>query len=118
MGLHLLNADYRPASRTPGSAAWDSYGGMSVWGVQYAPCHNTARGTWAQAQAIWEGTPNPVTHPAVVYTVVAGDTFDRIAAAHGLTRDELHALNPAAGHPAGNLDLIYPGDRFVVVPAH
>lgn len=118
MRMHLVNANYRAGSRTPGSPAWDSYGGMPVWAVQYAPCHNTARGTWAQAQAVWEGTPNPAIHPAVFVTVESGDTFNGIARENGLTPDELHALNPGAGHPPGNLDLIYPGDRLMVVPAH
>ncbi len=44
------------------------------------------------------------------YTVRSGDTMGAIAARYGLTLAELIKLNPNAGHPAGNYDLILPGD--------
>lgn len=44
------------------------------------------------------------------YTVQPGDTFYSIAAKVGLTLAQLEALNPTAGHPAGNFAFILPGD--------
>lgn len=58
--------------------------------------------------------PGPVTPPETggnqYYTVVAGDSFWRIANLFGLTVDELLALNgfSSASHP------IHPGDRLIV----
>lgn len=45
-----------------------------------------------------------------VYVVQPGDTMGSIATKFGLTLAQLEALNPNAGHPAGNFDLILPGD--------
>ena len=44
------------------------------------------------------------------YVVQPGDTFYIIAQKVGLTLAQLEALNPQAGHPAGNFSLILPGD--------
>lgn len=117
--LHVVNADYRRGSSLPRSAAWDSYGGMHVWAVQYAPCHNVSNSHWAVAQNVWEhGTPNGATerirpHTAV-YTVKEGDTMSGIAEAHHMSLHTLELINPHAGHPAGNYDLIRPGDHLTV----
>lgn len=48
------------------------------------------------------------------YTVVYGDTMSGIAYKFGLTLAKLEALNPSAGHPAGNFSLIMPGDVLSV----
>lgn len=116
-GLHLVNANYNASSAAPGSPAWDSYGGMPVWAVQYAPCNNYAQATIDQVRAVFSGTPAPTVPPAhtpITYTVKPGDTFDGIAAAHHLTEAALKALNPKAGHPAGNVNLIYARDVLVI----
>lgn len=119
--IHVINADYRAGSERYGSAAWDGYGGIKPWAVQYAPCHNTAPGSWADAQAVWDhggSTGTPVSSPRPPadnrYTVRAGDTMASIAAAHHLTLAELEHLNPTAGHPAGHFDLIRPDDLLDV----
>lgn len=116
-GLHLVNANYDHGSEDTSNPAWYSYGGMQVWAVQYQACHNTARGTQAQARAVWDApkaaTPPPAAKPDI-YTVQHGDTFDGIAAAHHLTPPALKALNPKAGHPTGNVNLIYSGDKLVI----
>ena len=44
------------------------------------------------------------------YTIKAGDTFDRIAKAHGLTRAQLKALNPQIT----NINKIYAGKKIRV----
>jgi LysM repeat protein len=49
-----------------------------------------------------------------VYTVQSGDNLSAIAAAHGLSLARIEQLNPQAGHPAGNFDLIQPGDQINV----
>jgi LysM repeat protein len=48
------------------------------------------------------------------YEVRRGDTFSGIAAAYGVTLDGLKQLNPRAGHPPGNFDIIWPGDTLRV----
>ena len=48
------------------------------------------------------------------YVVQSGDTMSGIAAKFGLTLAQLEALNPQAGHPAGNFSLILPGDVLSV----
>lgn len=119
-GMHLVNANYRPGSDRPGSAAWESYGGLPVFAVQYKPEHNVANMPWAQAKAIWQtGTLPGSTGPIVAstpYTVKAGDTLSSIAAAHKMTLATLERINPHAGHPAGNFDLILAGDHLTVTP--
>lgn len=44
------------------------------------------------------------------YTVKQGDSMSAIATAKGLTLSQLEAMNPQAGHPAGNFGVIWPGD--------
>jgi len=44
------------------------------------------------------------------YVIQPGDTMSAIAGKFGLTLAQLESLNPQAGHPAGNFDLILPGD--------
>lgn len=52
-------------------------------------------------------TPAPKSN---TYVVKSGDTMSAIARKFGLTLAQLEALNPQAGHPAGNFSLILPGD--------
>ena len=55
-------------------------------------------------------TPAAQTTKGNTYVVQAGDTMSAIAGKFGLTLSQLEGLNPQAGHPAGNFDLILPGD--------
>jgi LysM repeat protein len=55
-------------------------------------------------------TPSDMPPPNGTYTVQQGDSLSAIAPAHDLTLAQLEALNPRAGHPAGNLVNIWPGD--------
>lgn len=48
------------------------------------------------------------------YTVVKGDNMSVIAERHGISLKELKRLNPDAGHPKGNFDIIWPGDVLML----
>jgi LysM repeat protein len=52
----------------------------------------------ATPSASLEPTPSPVATP-VTYTIKKGDTLSKIAAAHGLTLDQLMAANPTIKDP-------------------
>lgn len=55
------------------------------------------------------------TPPATKYDYAkSGDSMSKIAARNNITLTKLKQLNPKAGHPAGNYDVIWPGDRFRV----
>lgn len=60
--------------------------------------------------------PKPKPRPRKIYTVRRGDTLSAIARRWHITVAELEAANPHAGHPAGNFDVIWPGDH-IVLPA-
>lgn len=47
---------------------------------------------------------------STTHTVVSGENMSVIAQNNGLSLAELEALNPQAGHPAGNFGTIWPGD--------
>jgi LysM repeat protein len=64
-------------------------------------------GTPTHAPAMTSGSRNP---SSGIYSVKQGDSMASIAAAHHLTLAQLEALNPSAGHPAGNFANIWPGD--------
>lgn len=53
-------------------------------------------------------TNNKTTNSSQTYTVKAGDNLSKIAAAHGLSLNELKALNNISSH------VIYPGDVLIV----
>ncbi len=55
-------------------------------------------------------TPAVHTTKSNTYVVQPGDTMSGIAFRFGLTLAQLERLNPNAGHPAGNFNLILPGD--------
>jgi LysM repeat protein len=69
------------------------------------------------------GTPTPApplsppNGPAAAgtYAVKQGDSMSSVAALHHLTLAQLEALNPHAGHPAGNFANIWPGDVLKVM---
>ncbi len=63
-------------------------------------------------QAGSSGTGVPVTGGSPFYVVQAGDTLNKIAAANGMSADDLLALNPAI---AGSR-LVYPGQRLFLAP--
>ena len=67
-------------------------------------------------KALWDGV-DPASidaHTAKrIHIVVAGDTLFAIAQAWGTSLRALEAANPHAGHPAGNFDIIRPGDQIV-----
>lgn len=48
------------------------------------------------------------------HVVQKGENLSIIASRSGLTLGQLEALNPHAGHPAGNYNTIWPGDVIVV----
>ena len=64
--------------------------------------------------------PTPPSKPATpaagtsVHIVTQGETLSGIADAAKMSVGQLEALNPHAGHPAGNFDNIWPGDRLTV----
>jgi LysM repeat protein len=58
--------------------------------------------------------PGPPQPPSTTYTVRPNESMATIAAAHHLTLVQLEALNPSAGHPAGNFANIWPGDVLKV----
>ena len=60
------------------------------------------------------GAVAPPSAPTNVYIVQSGDTLSGIASRHGVSLGELEKLNPEAGHPAGNFNVIWPGDRITV----
>jgi len=62
-------------------------------------------------------TPAVQTTKSNTYVVQSGDTMSSIAQKFGLTLAQLESLNPQAGHPAGNFDLILPGDVLNVSSA-
>lgn len=53
---------------------------------------------------------NPTPAAEEYYIIKKGDRFDKIAKAHGLTRNQLKALNPQVK----NINLIYPGQMLRV----
>lgn len=62
-------------------------------------------------------SPTPVSAPPLPDSprydyIVPGDSMSALAARNGLTLARLIELNPDAGHPAGNYDLVYPGDKL------
>lgn len=55
--------------------------------------------------------PKPPVAPAQdTYVVQAGDNMWTIAEKHGLSLSQLESLNPQAGHPAGNYNVLWSGD--------
>jgi len=54
----------------------------------------------------------PVHSTGNTHTVVSGENMSAIAAANGMSLGQLEALNPQAGHPAGNFGVIWPGDTL------
>lgn len=62
--------------------------------------------------------PKPVVHPVPgTYVVQAGDNLSRIAQRYGTSVQALERLNPRAGHPSGNFDNVWPGDKLRVAGA-
>jgi hypothetical protein len=69
-------------------------------------------------QALWDdaaaGPTTPVEHLTPrIHVVAPGDTLFSIAAAWGTSLRAVEAANPQAGHPAGNVANIRPGDQIV-----
>lgn len=58
--------------------------------------------------------PAPVVPRGSSYTVVSGDSMWAIAARHGVSEAALQWANPTAGHPAGNVRDIWPGDVLTI----
>ncbi len=58
-----------------------------------------------------EPSPTPIPTPAqVVYTVKSGDSLSGIAAAYGVTVEDILAANPSITDP----NKIAPGDKIVI----
>lgn len=86
------------------AAAWDKYAGGAPGKVP---------GSVSNPQP-QPSKPAPAPSPRKSYVVRPGDSLSAIASAHGLTLATVKALNPNAGHPAGNFNNIYPGDVIVL----
>jgi LysM repeat protein len=54
--------------------------------------------------------PGPIAPGADTYVVQAGDDMSTIAQKHSLTLSQIESLNPQAGHPSGNFNVLWPGD--------
>jgi LysM repeat protein len=57
--------------------------------------------------------PGGVSPSKAVHLVEKGDTFSGIAKSWGVSLDALKRANPHAGHPAGNIANIWPGDKIL-----
>lgn len=69
---------------------------------------------WPGDELTISGTsPNPIQEPQYV-TVASGDNLSVIAERAGTSLAQVEALNPNAGHPAGNYNNIWPGDQVRV----
>ena len=99
------------------------YEGEQYWGgaatphgvfVHYSSSHDTeAEEVVGIMNTLAEHVSAPTTNVPVssdTYTVKQGDSMSTIAEAKGLTLSQLEAMNPQAGHPAGNFGVIWPGD--------
>lgn len=118
--FNFLNTEYL----TP-SGAWYA-GGTTIHDifVHYSSSHDTEGNSVAEIMNELEAKvvpaeaapaqPAPIPSGGPVYTVKSGDNLSAIAAAHGLSLARIEQLNPQAGHPAGNFDLIEPGDQINV----
>lgn len=72
-GVRIINADYRFGDAIS-SPAWEPYGGVTPWALQYAAENNTFPGTAEEWRAVWEGKPaTPAPTPAA-----AGNALDRL----------------------------------------
>lgn len=58
--------------------------------------------------------PEPVAPAHGTVVVQPGQSMSGIASDQGITLNQLEALNPQAGHPAGNFGDIWPGDVLTV----
>ena len=66
-------------------------------------------------KSLWDGVAPGVTEvhpPKAIHIVAPGDTLFAIAQAWGVSLQSVEAANPQAGHPAGNFNIILPGDRI------
>ena len=63
------------------------------------------------------GAPEPAPQPAEEQRfdfITAGDNLSAMAARNGIGLADIEAMNPQAGHPAGNFNNVWPGDRIRV----
>lgn len=116
---------------TPGGAYWVSatpagiarhYASDPNYAAEIVSIMNVLYGRAALNMGTTSPAPaQPVPAPTGnVYTVSAGQNMSVIANLVGLTLGQLEAMNPQAGHPAGNFNVIWPGDQLHVgaaVPA-
>ena len=67
------------------------------------------------ASKISASQPAPAPEPeSNQYVVKEGDSLSSIASAHNMSLGQLEALNPNAGHPSGDFNVIWPGDSLTV----
>lgn len=52
--------------------------------------------------------------PAYDYVRPGGDSMSGVASRNGISLARIKELNPSAGHPAGNYDVVWPGDKLRV----
>lgn len=69
---------------------------------------------WPGDHLTVNGSAPAPTSGEVFVTVKSGDNLSAIAERSGTTLGAVEALNPHAGHPAGNFDVIWPGDSIRV----
>lgn len=120
-GLLLVSSNYPPGGYSDQGPGWAPYGGMTPMFWQYTskPGDSDAfRGTPDQMARLLEiratGTPHDTPPPTpTVHVVKTGDSMSSIADGWHVTLTALERANPRAGHPSGNFDLIYPGDRIM-----
>ncbi len=48
------------------------------------------------------------------YVRSGGDSMSGVASRNGISLNQIIALNPSAGHPAGNYNVVWPGDKLRV----
>jgi len=90
----------------------DGSGNLIIWTKHFtifATYSQTANSTSAVTTI-----STPAAAKTTTYVIQPGDTMSGIASKFGLTLAQLENLNPQAGHPAGNFDLILPGDVLKV----
>lgn len=103
--LHMSNG--AAAQAVQGSAFPDRYAQRDAQAIRIR------KALWSVSTAKPATPAKPPAKPAPkpkTYTVRDGDNMTKIAKSHSVSLAALKRANPKAGHPAGNFDIIHPGD--------
>lgn len=127
-GLLLVSSNYPAGGYSDTGPGWTPYGQMTpmFWQFTDKPIDTDAfRGTLDQMRALLAiratGAPKPkptptppAPHPTTYpdHIVKPGDTLFKIARLWDVDLTAVEHANPQAGHPRGNSDVIWPGDRI------